>query len=141
MTAPVVIVNVSEVDPAGTVTLAGTLAALVFELLSDTTAPPEGAAVVRVTVPVPDCPLVVVLELTVTPLSAAEAACGLMVTTNVSPSPLYVAVKVTGVGLVTDSAPTVNVVEVEPCGIVTLDGRLASAGDELRATAAAAGAL
>ncbi len=46
----VAIVNVALVLPAGTVTVAGTLAA--FELsLNDTTAPPLGAALVSVTVP------------------------------------------------------------------------------------------
>lgn len=43
-------------------------------------------------------------------------------------------------GLVTVPALTVKVPELEPCGIVTLDGKLASAGDELRATVTALGA-
>ena len=64
-------VNVTEVAPCGTVTEAGTLPAEVFELESDTTAPPEGAAAVSVTVPVPDWPLTIVLGLTETLLSAA----------------------------------------------------------------------
>jgi hypothetical protein len=64
-------VNVTEVAPSGTVTEAGTLTAEVFELESDTTAPPEGAAAVSVTVPVPDWPLTIVLGLTETLLSAA----------------------------------------------------------------------
>jgi hypothetical protein len=51
-TLPVVTVKVAEVAPWGTVKDAGTLAAEVFELESDTTAPPAGAAAVRLTVPV-----------------------------------------------------------------------------------------
>ena len=39
------------VDPAATVTLAGTVAAEVLSLDSDTTAPPAGAALDNVTVP------------------------------------------------------------------------------------------
>ena len=139
LTVPAVIVNVAEVAPAATVTFAGILTALAFELASVTVAPPEGAAAVSVTVPVPDCPLVIVPLLVVKPLSAAAG--GLIVTPNVSFAPLNIAAKVTGVGLVTGPAPTVKVPELEPCGIVRLDGKLAPAGDELRATAAALGAL
>jgi hypothetical protein len=63
------------------VTVAGTLAAA-FGLKSDTTTLPDGAAAVRVTVPVPDCPLTIVLGDTEILLSAAGG--GLTVNTNVS---------------------------------------------------------
>jgi hypothetical protein len=54
-TALVLIVNVALVAPAATVTLDGVLATFVLLLESVTTAPPEGAAPLRVTVPVEDC--------------------------------------------------------------------------------------
>jgi len=50
-TADVVTVNVRPVLPAATATLAGTVAAAVLLLDSDTTVPPDGAALVSVTVP------------------------------------------------------------------------------------------
>jgi hypothetical protein len=83
LTVPADTVNVAEVAPWAIVTLPGTLAA-VFELESDTTAPPEGAAAVSVTVPVPVCPLTIVLGLTATLLNAAA---GLMVTLAVVLAP------------------------------------------------------
>ena len=53
-TACVLIVKLALLAPAGMVTLAGTLAALLL-LESATCAPPEGAAALSVTVPVDDC--------------------------------------------------------------------------------------
>jgi hypothetical protein len=55
-TARVVTVKVALVAPAGTVTLAGTVAADVLLLVSATTAPPVGAALLSATVPVEDIP-------------------------------------------------------------------------------------
>jgi hypothetical protein len=59
-----------------------------------------------------------------------------MVTPNVSFMPEYDAVRVTGVFVVTVPPLTANVVAMAPCGMVTLDGSVASAGDELRAMVA-----
>ena len=82
---PVVTENVADVEPCGTVTLEGTLAAVVLELESDTATPPVPAAAVRLTVPVPDWPLTIVLGLTETLLSAAGG--GVTVTPNVALTP------------------------------------------------------
>ena len=49
-------VNVAVVSPAGTMTLAGTVAAAALELDSATEAPPAGAAAVRLTLPIDDVP-------------------------------------------------------------------------------------
>ena len=70
-TAVVVIVNVAVVAFAGTVTLAGTCAALVLLLESVTTAPPAGAGPVRVTVPVEETPPTTEVGLTATVFAAA----------------------------------------------------------------------
>jgi hypothetical protein len=55
-TAFVVTGKVTEVSPAGTVTLIGTVAAAVLLLDNVTVAPPAGAGAVRVTVPVEETP-------------------------------------------------------------------------------------
>ena len=55
ITALVLTVKLAVVAPAATVTLAGTRAAPVLLLESETTAPPGGAAPLNVTVPVEDC--------------------------------------------------------------------------------------
>jgi hypothetical protein len=81
---PAVTVKVAEVEPAGTVTLAGTLAA-VLELESVTIAPPVPAAAVRLIVPVPVCPLTIVLGLTEILLRAPGS--GLTVIPNVAFTP------------------------------------------------------
>ena len=73
VTLPAVTVNVAELEPCGTVTVVGTLAAVALELASEMAMPPVPAAAVRVTVPVPDWPLVIVLGLTEIPLRAGVA--------------------------------------------------------------------
>ena len=74
VTALVVAVKVAVVAPAATVTDAGTWAAAVFELVSVTTAPPVGAAPLRVTVPVDEVPPTTEAGLTLMPLSATTGA-------------------------------------------------------------------
>ncbi len=56
LTALVLIVKFAVVAPAVTVTLAGTVATVVLLLLSVTTAPPDGAGPLNVTVPVGELP-------------------------------------------------------------------------------------
>ena len=63
LTLPAVTENEAEVESCGTVTVAGTLAQVAFELESDTNMPPLPAAAVSVTVPVLDWPLTIVLGL------------------------------------------------------------------------------
>ncbi len=129
-----VTVNVVEVEPWGTVTVVGTLAADALELASDTTTPPVPAAEVRLTVPIPDWPLARVLGLTEIPLRAGGG--GSMVTPKVTPAPEYEAVKVAAVGELTLPAVTMNEAELEPDGIVTVEGTLAAAVLELESATA-----
>ena len=75
VTLTVPIENVALVAPAGTVTLAGTVAAVAL-LARDTTAPPVGAAEVSVTVPVEAVPPVTLAGLRATALAAGAAAFG-----------------------------------------------------------------
>jgi len=77
LTVPAVTAKVADVCPWGIVTEAGTVAAELLELDSDTETPPLPAADVRVTVPVAVPPLAIVLELTDKLLSAGAG--GLMV--------------------------------------------------------------
>jgi hypothetical protein len=67
-TGVVVTVNVAEVAPAATVTLAGTCAAAVLLLESMTTAPADGAGPFKVTVPVEAVPPITEVGLSLTEL-------------------------------------------------------------------------
>jgi hypothetical protein len=73
VTGLVVAVKVAVVAPAGTVTDAGTWAAAVLLDVKLIAAPPVGAALLKVTVPVEETPPCTVAGLTLTPLSAAAA--------------------------------------------------------------------
>jgi hypothetical protein len=66
-------VNAALLDPAATVTLAGTVAADVLLLESVTAAPPEGAGPLRVTVPCEETPPTTVVGSSETAESAACA--------------------------------------------------------------------
>ncbi len=126
-TAEVVTVNVAEVAPAATVTLAGTAAAAVLLPVSVTTAPPTGAAALKTTVPVEKDPPTTRIGLTCTEDKAAPD--GITVSTAVW-TPLKLAESVTCVDTLTAEVVTVNVAELAPEGTVTPEGLVAD-DDEL----------
>jgi hypothetical protein len=76
------IVNVAVVAPAGTVTFAGTDAAVASLLDSTTIAPPAGAAAVRVTVPVEELPPCTLVGFTDSEPSAAVCVAVVLKTTS-----------------------------------------------------------
>lgn len=82
VTLPAITENVADVAPCGIVIVAGTLAAVVLELESNTDKPPVPAGAVRLIVPVPDRPLTSVVGLAETPLNAGWG--GATVTANVA---------------------------------------------------------
>ena len=133
MTVRVVIVNVTEVAPSGTVTVAGTVPIVVELDARVTTAPPVGAARVSVTVPVTATPPVAAETFVVNVDSAAAG--GVTVTVAVPLEPFVVAVIVTAVFAATVPAVIVNVAVFDPAGTVTLTGTVATPVlDELSVT-------
>src|SRR5258708_40291381 len=72
-TALVLTINVALVAPAAIVTLDGVLATFVLLLESVTTAPPEGAASLNVTVPVEEFPPVTLVGFTETEERATDS--------------------------------------------------------------------
>jgi hypothetical protein len=78
-TGVVVIVNVADVVPAATVTVAGTCAVDALLLDSATTVPPVGAAAFSVTVPVDDAPPITEVGLSVSVLTDTVTAAKLAV--------------------------------------------------------------
>lgn len=77
-------VNVALVAPEGTVTLPGTVATPVLLLESETTAPPEGAADVRVTVPCEVLPPTTLVGATEIPAKLAGGVAPELVITSVT---------------------------------------------------------
>lgn len=114
------------VCPADTVTLDGTVATDVLLLESVTLAPPDGAAAVRVTVPVELFRPVTLVGLRVREESVTVDA-GLMVSDACWELLPSVAVIVAVVVVVTDVVVTLNLAEVEPAATVTLPGTVAAA--------------
>ena len=124
-TGYVVIVNWALKLPAGTVTLAGTLATAEELVPSDTTAPPSGAALTSVTVAWEVTPPTTLAGLIENVLTEVRVT----VSTAVLVTPLYSALIVTGVALVTEFVVIVNCALVLPAGIVTFAGTLATDDD------------
>ena len=120
-----VTVNVAVVAPAGTVTLTGTVAAVVLLDVSVTTAPPAGAADVNVTVPV----LVTAPKIDVGLSVTVDSAAGGGVTVRLADVvlPFVVAEMATRVFAATVPAVTVNVAAVCPAGTVTAAMTVATA--------------
>lgn len=119
-----VMTKVAEVAPAGTVTLTGTVAAVVLLDTSVTTAPPTGAADVNVTVPVLVTAPYMDDGLSVT----VESAGGGGVTVRLADVvlPFVVAEIETTVLVATVPAVTVNIADVCPAATVTATGTVAT---------------
>jgi len=125
-TAEVDTANVALVDPAGTVTLAGTLATAVLLLDSDTTAPPLGAPEVSVAVPVEPVPPVTLEGFTETADSEAGAAGGVTESVAVRVTPSNVALTTADVDALTALVEIVKLALLLPAGTVTLAGTVAT---------------
>lgn len=121
VTGDVVTVNVAVVDPANTVTLAGTTT---LELLDErvTTDPPVGAGPSKLTVPVDVSPPITVDGSSETPANATVGVIVRVVLTDVVPD---LAVMVADVEVVTLVVVTLNVAVDDPLGTVTLAGATA----------------
>ena len=120
----VLTVKLALVVPTCTVTLDGTVATDVFLLESVTTAPPEGAAAVRVTVPVELFPPLTLVGFRVSEESVAVAG-GVMIREACIELLPRVAVITAVVVVVTDVVVTVNEAVVAPAVTATLTGTLA----------------
>jgi hypothetical protein len=119
-TADVVIVNVPDIDPAATVTVAGKDALVVLDDRF-TTAPPVGATALNVTVPVENDPPITDVGETVSPLTEMGGETVSVVVTVVVPD---FASRVATVEVVTEEVVIANVADVAPWGTVTLAGIL-----------------
>jgi len=123
-------VNVAVELPAGTVTVAGTVAAPLPEPeASATDRPPVGAFPVRVTVPVEDVPPATEVGLRLTLLTPAVVTARFALEVEVSGA---VAVMLAVALLTTGVVDTVNVPVFEPAATVTVPGTVAAALPDVR---------
>src|SRR5438045_1254057 len=123
VTALVVTAKLALVAPAATVTEAGTVAALRLLLASVTTAPPAGAALPSVTLPVLPTPPVTAVGLTLTP---AKAAGGFTVSVAILDTPLYLSPHDALPISVTALVVTAKLALVAPAATVTEAGTVAA---------------
>jgi hypothetical protein len=123
-TAFVVTEKVAVVAPAGTVTLDGTVATFVLLLESWTVIPVDGAAPLRVTVPVDGLPPATVDGFK---LKADKAGVGVIVKAAVFVTPLKAADMLATVDEATVFVPILKLAVVAPCGTVTDGGTVADA--------------
>lgn len=133
VTEVVVTVKLALVAPAGTVTLAGTVAAVELSE-SDTTAPPEGAAALKVTVPVEELPPWTVAgdsDRAEGVGAGGGAALPFTVSVAVRETPLAEAVMVVPLVAAATRVETGKVVLVNPPGTVAVAGTVAAAVFEL----------
>src|ERR1041385_897713 len=119
--------NVAVVAPAGTVTLAGTVATVASALDSATAAPPAGGAAGAVTVPVTVFPPLTDVADSVSAASDTAPGAGLTFNTAVCVTWPAVAEIAAKSGAATVCDVTVNVVLVLPAGTVTFGGTVAAA--------------
>ena len=122
-------VNVADVAPAATVTVAGTVALAELELML-TTRPPVGAGPFKLSVPVEDVPPVTVAGFTVTLVSVGELIVRVAVLLVAPVLPVIVALSVAA----TATVVIVNVAEVAPAATVTVAGSEAFAELEVSET-------
>jgi len=113
-------------SPPWTVIVAGTLAAVVFELDNETTSPPAGALPERKTVPVTGFPPSTVAGETLRDAGPTGGGCGVTVSVALRVAPPYAPLIVTDVDDVTEVVLTVNVALKAPAGTVTLAGTVAA---------------
>jgi hypothetical protein len=126
-TGAVVVVNVTPVAPAGTVTEDGTAATEESLLDKDMATPLLGAGPLRITVPVEELPPVNLAGAIETDVRVG----GRTVREAVWVAPLEAAVMVMAVDAATAVVATVNVALVAPAGTVTEGGRAATEGSLL----------
>jgi hypothetical protein len=122
LTLPVKRLNVAEVSPAGTMTVAGTDAMFIELEESDTSAPPEGAGEDSVTSPL----TVVSLDTELDGRNRRRITMGSTVRLTCDETPPYEAAIVTLSLEVTLPAVTMNEAEVVPAGTITSAGTVAA---------------
>jgi len=125
-----VAVNVAVLAPAGTATVAGRVAMAAFELLKLTTAPPEGALLLKVTVPWEELPPITDagLILTVERLAAGGGVVARVTVRIADGVASKNAVIVSRVSVETANVVTLKLAEVCPAGTATIGGGLATDG-------------